>query len=49
MRDDEGVMSTTGPPSPGGQGGLRQKIEVRVEICAREADKVMVLCVRKFQ
>ena len=47
-RDDEGAMSTTGPPSPGGRGGLRRKIVVKVEICAREADKVAVSCVRKF-
>ena len=48
-RDDEGATSTMGPPSPGGRGGSRRKIVVKAEIRAREADKVAVLCVRKFR
>ena len=49
MRDDDGAMSTTGPPSPGGRGGLRRNIVVKAEIRAREADNVAVSCVRKFR
>ena len=49
MRDDEGAMSTMGPPSPGGRGGSRWKIVVKAEIRAREADKVAVSCARKFR
>ena len=37
-RDDDGAMSTTGPPSLGGRGGSRRKIVVKAEIRAREAD-----------
>ena len=48
-RDDYGATSTTGPPSPGGRGGSRQKIVIKAEIRAREADKVVVSCARKFR
>ena len=48
-RDNDGAMSTTGPPSLGGRGGLRRKIVVKAEIRAREADKVAVSYARKFR
>ena len=48
-RDDKGATSTTGPPSPGGRGGSRRNIVIKVEIHVREADNVAVSCVRKFR
>ena len=48
-RDDDGATSTTGLLSPGSRGGSRRKIVIKAEIRAREADKVAVLCARKFR
>ena len=48
-RDDKGATSTMGPPSPGGRGGSRRNIVVKVEIHAREADNVAVSWARKFR
>ena len=49
MRDEEGATRTTGPPSPGGRGGSRRKIDVKAEIRAMEVASAAVSCSRNFR